>query len=113
MFPILFQLGPVTVYTHDFFTTLGLIAGLLLYYHELRRRNMLNFPIFWISIAAITGGALGARLIEVFDHPTYYASVAAVPFTDFLTHSGKGIIGGIAGGYLSVALAKRAFRYTL
>jgi phosphatidylglycerol:prolipoprotein diacylglycerol transferase len=113
VFPILFQFGPVTIYTHDFSTTLGLVAGLLVYYYELRRRNMLSYPIFWISIAAITGGALGARLIEIFDHPSYYANVDAVPFTYFLTHSGKGIIGGIAGGYLSVALSKRALHYTI
>src|SRR5688572_12759477 len=68
MFPVLFQYGPLVVYTHDFFTTLGLLAGLLFYYWELRRRDMLGLPIFWISIAAIVGGGIGARLSVAWQH---------------------------------------------
>ena len=45
MFPILYQNGPFILYTHDFFTMLGLLAGLSLYYYELRRRNMLEFVL--------------------------------------------------------------------
>jgi hypothetical protein len=33
-----------------------LLAGLLLYYYELKRRNMLGYQIFFISIAAIIAG---------------------------------------------------------
>lgn len=112
MYPVLFAFGPVTIYTHDFFTTLGLLAGLALYYYELRRRGMLSWPIFWISIAALLGGAIGCRLITAWEHPAYYASLGSVPLTYFLAHSGKGIIGGIAGGYLAIYLSKRAFGYT-
>ena len=111
MFPVLFQFGPLVIYTHDFFTALGLLAGLLLYYWELRRRDMLNLPIFWISIAAIVGGGIGARLSVAWQHPEYYATFGTVPLSYFFAHSGKSIIGGIVGGYLAIWLAKRAFRY--
>jgi phosphatidylglycerol---prolipoprotein diacylglyceryl transferase len=112
MFPVLYQNGPFVIYTHDFFTALGLLAGLLLYYRELQRRNMLSLPIFWISIAAIVGGGIGARLSVAWQHPEYYASFGSVPLSYFFAHSGKSIIGGILGGYLAIYLAKRAFRYT-
>src|SRR5437016_5347273 len=112
MFPILYQNGPFVLYTHDFFTMLGLLVGLLLYYHELRRRDMLSYQIFWISIAAIVGGGIGARLSVAWEHPAYYANIASVPLSYYFAHSGKSIIGGIVGGYLAIALAKRAFRYT-
>ncbi|HYP20731.1 MAG TPA: prolipoprotein diacylglyceryl transferase family protein [Chloroflexia bacterium] len=112
MFPVLYQNGPIIVFTHDFFTLLGLAVGLLVYYRELRRRGMLSYQIFWISMAAIVGGGIGARLSVVWEHPAYYANIGSVPLSYFFTHSGKSIIGGIVGGYLAIVIAKRAFRYT-
>ncbi len=112
MYPILYAYGPITIYTHDFFTALGLVAGLLLYYHELRRRSMLSFPIFVISVMAIFGGGLGARLITAWEHLPYYSNQAGAPLSYLISHSGKSIIGGIAGGYLAIVLSKRAFGYT-
>ena len=32
MSPVLVQIGPVTLYTHDVFTIAGILAGLALYY---------------------------------------------------------------------------------
>src|SRR5262245_15116211 len=112
MFPILYQNGPFVLYTHDFFTALGLAAGLLLYYYELQRRDMLDYRIFWISIAAIIGGAIGARLSVVWQHPAYYTDIGSVPLSYYFAHSGKSIIGGIVVGYLAIVLSKRAFHYT-
>jgi prolipoprotein diacylglyceryltransferase len=112
MFPILYQNGPFILYTHDFFTMLGLLVGLSLYYYELHRRDMLDYRIFWISLAALLGGGIGARLSVVWQHPAYYADIGNVPVSYYFAHSGKSIIGGIAGGYLAIVLAKRAFRYT-
>jgi prolipoprotein diacylglyceryltransferase len=112
MYPVLYQSGSFVLYTHDFFTTLGLLVGLLLYYYELRRRKMLDWRIFWISIAAIFGGGVGCRLITAWEHLPYYTSQGDVPFTYLVAHSGKSIIGGIAGGYLAIVLSKKAFSYT-
>lgn len=112
MFPILYQNGSFVLYTHDFFTSFGLLVGLLLYYYELRRRGMLNYKIFWISIAAIFGGGLGCRLITAWEHLPYYTNQGDVPFSYLVAHSGKSIIGGIAGGYVAIALSKKAFHYT-
>src|SRR5262249_33260128 len=68
--------------------------------------------IFWISIAAVFGAGIGCRLITAWEHPAYYASIGDVPMTYYIAHSGKGIIGGLAGGYLAITLSKRAFGYT-
>ena len=112
MFPVLYRNGSVTLYTHDAFTALGLLAGLLLYYHELRKRSMLGFPIFVISVVAIFGGGLGARLITAWEHLPYYSNRAGAPLTYVISHSGKSIIGGILGGYVAFVLTKRLFGYT-
>jgi phosphatidylglycerol:prolipoprotein diacylglycerol transferase len=107
LIPIL-TLGPISVSTHDVFSMLGLAVGLAIYYVELRRRHWLEPRIVWISLAAIVGGAIGARVITAWEHLEYYSALEGVPLTWAIEHSGKSLIGAIAGGYLGIALAKRA-----
>ena len=112
MAPELAQVGPVTLFTHDVFTILGMLAGLALYYRALRRDRVLDTRIVLISVAALAGGALGARLItswEIIDE----VSAANLPLTYVITHGPRSIIGGLAGGYLAIVLSKRALGYTL
>ena len=112
MAPILLQIGPFTLYTHDFFTVVGVLAGLALYYRALRRDRVLDGRIILISVAAIAGGAIGARLItswEIIDEVT----AADLPLTYVITHGPRSIIGGLAGGYLAIVLSKRTLGYTL
>ena len=112
MLPVLARLGPITIGTHDFLTMLGLLAGFALYYRALRRDRILSPQITLISIAAILGGAIGARFItswEVLDD----VNAANLPLTYVLTHGPKSILGGLAGGYLAIALTKRALGYRL
>ncbi|MGH2380228.1 MAG: prolipoprotein diacylglyceryl transferase [Candidatus Limnocylindria bacterium] len=112
MAPILLQVGPITLYTHDFFTVAGVVAGLALYYRAMRRETVLDGRIILISLAAVLGGILGARLItswEIVDE----VSAADLPLTYVITHGPRSIIGGLAGGYLAIVLSKRALGYTL
>jgi phosphatidylglycerol---prolipoprotein diacylglyceryl transferase len=111
MYPILVELGPVRILTHDAFTVLALAVGLAIYYRELSRRGWLDWTIVWISLAAILGAGIGARLITAWEHVEYYASLEGVPLTVAIEHSGKSLIGALAGGYLAIALSKRAFGY--
>jgi phosphatidylglycerol:prolipoprotein diacylglycerol transferase len=110
--PVLIPLGSVTVMTHDAFTLLALGAGLLIYYRELRARRWLDGTIVWISLGAILGGAIGARVITSWEHLEVYAAFADRPFSEVIEHSGKSILGALAGGYLAITLLKRAFGYT-
>jgi phosphatidylglycerol:prolipoprotein diacylglycerol transferase len=110
MLPVLARIGPFTIGTHDFLTIVGLLVGLALYYWALRRERMLSSQIVLISVAAIVGGSIGARLItgwEAIDD----VQAAGLPLTYVLTHGPKSIIGGLAGGYLAIVLAKRALGY--
>jgi len=111
MYPILVELGPVRILTHDAFTVLALAVGLAIYYHELARRRWLDWKIVWISLAAILGAGVGARLITAWEHVEYYAALDGVPLTVAIEHSGKSLIGALAGGYLAIVIAKRAFHY--
>jgi prolipoprotein diacylglyceryltransferase len=112
MTPVLLRAGPLTVSTHDFFTLLGIAAGFVLYYRALRRDRVLDSRIVLISLAAVLGGAIGARLItswEILDD----VRAAGLPLTYVLTHGPRSIIGGLAGAYLAIVLSKRALGYTL
>jgi phosphatidylglycerol:prolipoprotein diacylglycerol transferase len=112
MHPVLGQVGPVTILTHDAFTILALIAGLSIYYRELARRGWLETRIVWISLAAVIAGAIGARTITAWEHIEYYTALDGVPLSMAIENSGKSLIGALAGGYLGTMLAKRAFGYT-
>lgn len=111
MLPVLAQLGPVEVGTHDFFSLAGVAIGFAIYYVELRRRGWLDARIVWISVAALLGATVGARLITMWERPEVIAAFSTMPFTEAIERSGKSIIGAVAGGYLAIVLAKRAFSY--
>ncbi|HEX8941327.1 MAG TPA: prolipoprotein diacylglyceryl transferase family protein [Candidatus Limnocylindrales bacterium] len=110
MLPVL-VVGPLRLATHDVFTVVGLLAGLVLYYRALARRGLLERRIVWLSLVAIGGGAIGARLITAWEHIPYYRLLGEAPLTYVVEHSGKSIIGAIAGGYLAVVVGKRLLRY--
>jgi prolipoprotein diacylglyceryltransferase len=112
MYPELATFGPVTIGTHDFFTLLGLVVGVALYYRALRRDQVLDPRIITISLAAIVGGALGARLITSWE-VIGEVQAAGLPFTYVVTHGPKSIIGGLAGAYLAIVLTKRSLGYRL
>jgi phosphatidylglycerol:prolipoprotein diacylglycerol transferase len=113
MVPTLVDVGGLRIGTHDAFTVLALAIGLGLYHRELRRRGLLEDRIVWISLAVVLGGAIGARLIMAWDHLDYYAqAIGRMPLTWVIEHSGKSIIGAVAGGYLAGVIAKRALGYT-
>ena len=110
MVPIV-RIGPLTFFTHDLFTLLGIAAAVALYYRALRRDGILDPRIVTISLAALAGGAIGARLItswEVIDE----VQAANLPITYVVTHGPRSIIGGLAGGYLAIVLSKRVLGYT-
>ena len=97
MFPVL-PFGPFAIATHDAFTILALAVGLAIYAAELRARDWLGGPIVWISLAAVLGGLIGARLITAWEHVELYAAFGDRPFSEVIEHSGKRILGAIAGG---------------
>ena len=113
MFPLLWQSGPLVVQTHDVFSLLAVLVGLALYYRSLRRAGMLEERIVLASLAVVIGGVVGARLITAWEHLDYYSDAisAGAPLGWIVEHSGKSILGALAGGYLAGVVAKRALGY--
>ena len=77
----------------------------------LGRDGILDGRIVLISMAALAGGAIGARLLtswEIIDE----VQAADLPLTYVVTHVPRSIIGGLVGGYVAIVLSKRALGYT-
>jgi phosphatidylglycerol:prolipoprotein diacylglycerol transferase len=105
------RLGGLAVGTHDLFSIAGILAGLALYYVALRRRGMLDHRILLISVGVLIGGALGGRLLLSWEHLEAYRDLGRAPLTWVIEHSGKSLLGAIAGGWIAAVVAKRALRY--
>jgi phosphatidylglycerol---prolipoprotein diacylglyceryl transferase len=105
------RLGDISVGTHDLFSIAGILAGLALYYLALRRRGMLDERILFISLAVLIGGGIGGRLLLAFEHLEAYADLGSAPLTWVIEHSGKSLLGAIAGGWVAAVVAKWAFGY--
>lgn len=111
MYPVALRVGEFAIGTHDFFSVLAIAIGFGLYYRELRVRGWLEPRIVWISLAALLGAAIGARLVTAWEQPDWWVAYASLPLTQALEVSGKSIIGAIVGGYLAITLSKRALGY--
>ncbi|MBU0467768.1 MAG: prolipoprotein diacylglyceryl transferase [Candidatus Omnitrophica bacterium] len=102
--PVLFDVNGLEVGSYPFFVLLGLIFGILVYFLEARKKKTLSENTFFIFIAAIVGGAVGAKLpiwIMNFKH-----IIASLPdIRPLLT--GRTIVGGMIGGTLSVLWIKK------
>ncbi|MEI7745423.1 MAG: prolipoprotein diacylglyceryl transferase family protein [Chloroflexota bacterium] len=105
------RLGGIVVGTHDLFSTAGILVGLAIYYTALRRRGMLDERILFISLAVLIGGGLGGRLLLAWEHLPAYEDLGQAPLTWVIEHSGKSLLGAIAGGWIAAVVAKWAFGY--
>ncbi len=69
MHPILFKLGPVTIYTYGFFVFLGVVLGYFICSREAKRQGIdskvFSDIIFWVIISAFLGAKLLYLLIEM------------------------------------------------
>ena len=106
------EIGGIRVATHDLFSVLALLVGFAIYYRDLRIRRLLEPRIVFISLCALVGGAIGARLLLAWEHLDFYAQyLGSAPITWVIENGGKSLIGAIVGGWVAILIAKRALRY--
>jgi len=89
--------------TYTIFVLLGLAAGIYVYYLLAKKEKSLGDNTFYIAVAALVGGTLGAKLpIWIIN---YKAIIAALP-NPMAILSGRTITGGLIGGTLAVMYVK-------
>lgn len=96
MFPILAQLGPLTLYTYSVLLNLGLALGLAWLYATAPAEKKSRW--LDIGIAAIVGGLLGARLVYVLINGAYYVTNVAEAL--MIWRGGLSWVGAVAGALL-------------
>ncbi|MBW1917649.1 MAG: prolipoprotein diacylglyceryl transferase [Deltaproteobacteria bacterium] len=72
MYPILFKLGPVSIFTYGFFLALAFLCGIGMAGREAKRLGVRVEQIydlcFWIVLAAL----IGSRLLHILMAPSYF-----------------------------------------
>jgi phosphatidylglycerol:prolipoprotein diacylglycerol transferase len=107
MIPVLFHLGPLTVYSFGLMMALGFLAADYVIRLECVRRGYDPEYSSSVVITAAVMGLLGSRIYAILDDlPTYLADPKLMIF------SGSGFVfyGGMIGGILGAYLVSRWYR---
>ncbi len=107
MIPVLFHLGPLTVYSYGLMMALGFLAADYVIRLECIRRGLDPEYSSSIVIVAAVAGLIGSRLYAILDDlPTYLADPRLMIF------SGSGFVfyGGMIGGLLGAYFVSRWYR---
>ncbi|MHB0886213.1 MAG: prolipoprotein diacylglyceryl transferase [Bacillota bacterium] len=105
MRPVLFEIGPLAVYSWGFFLDLAVVAGVLVTIAEGRRRRLPAVEVLNLSFVAAVAGFVGARLLYVLvEWPAYRAD----PLSAFsVFEGGLSGYGALLGGAAAVLWTAR------
>lgn len=102
MQPILFQLGPITIYSYGLLIAIGIIAALLLSMYRGKRLGLHSDTILDLGIYGVVGGFIGAKLLfwivefpSILQNPGFILDTLSSGFVVY-----GGIIGGVVTGYV-------------
>lgn len=97
--PVLFRVGELEISSYAFFMFLAIVVGVVFYLVESRKHKFEGEDSFYVAIAAVVGGILGAKIpIWIMTFPQILAALPDVS----LILSGRTITGGLVGGAVGV-----------
>jgi len=99
MYPVLFQLGPLTVYSFGTVMAVAALSAAWVVWLELKRCRYNPELASTIIFAAAVGGLIGARLLFVLEE---WRSFVRSPWEFIFTGAGFTWYGGMLGGALAV-----------
>lgn len=101
MRPVLFNVGPLAIHSWGVMAIAATTAGWGVLRHDLRRQTGDGDAAFALSIAAVAGGIIGARLYYLAEHlgsDSVGLSLSGIGFTWY---------GGVIGGVIAVLVVAR------
>jgi len=112
MFPTLGDLlgFPLPVPTHGVFVALGILAAGIVFVVEARRRGHTDERLVWVVLGALVGGAVMMRMGTWLQHVQLRDNAS---LTEQWLYGNRSILGGLAGAWLGVHVAKRVVGYRL
>lgn len=91
MIPILFKIGPITIYSFGVMMALAILTANFLFTRELRRRRMDESIAGGITFICILGGVGGSKLFSILENlPEFFAD----PFGQLFSPAGLTFYGG-------------------
>jgi phosphatidylglycerol:prolipoprotein diacylglycerol transferase len=100
MYPIIFQFGPVTIYSFGAMMALAALTAAWVVSLELKRRGYNSELASTIVFAAAIGGLVGARILFIVEE---WQGFLAAPLKYILTGAGFTWYGGFFGGVAAVS----------
>src|SRR6476646_4709916 len=67
MYPVLFKLGPLVIYSFGLMMALAFLTALNLFGKEVQRRGWDEKHVTWIYMIALVGGVAGSKLFSIFE----------------------------------------------
>ena len=107
MVPVLFELGPLTLYTFGAMMALAFLVAGSMVAIALEEKDIDPDHAWSILFWAAVGGIVGSRLLVIFDD---WQGFLEHPITYLISGSGFIWYGGLVGGFLSVTLYLRQKR---
>jgi len=102
------ELGPIP--THGFFVGLGVLAAVVVFVHEARRRGHTDDRLLIVVTGALVGGAVFMRLGTWLQHLDLRANAS---LAEQWAYGNRSILGGLVGAWLGVHVAKKLCGYRL
>lgn len=109
MFPVLFSIGPVRVFTYGFLLALAFLASMYMVGEEAKRRGLDPKKFYDLSFYGIVMAILGSRLLHVILEWDYFAANPVEIFA--LWKGGLAFQGGLVFGLATVVFL--LYRYKL
>lgn len=104
MYPVLFQIGPFTIYSLGVLWALATLCAGWVVHLELKRYRLGSELASSMVFAAAAGGLVGARLLFIFEE---WNSFVRAPLDFIFSGSGQSWYGGLLGGTLAVTWVVR------
>ncbi|MCF7870877.1 MAG: prolipoprotein diacylglyceryl transferase [Candidatus Omnitrophica bacterium] len=107
MHPILFKIGPVTIYTYGFFVFLGVLFGYLISQKRAKESGIDKQQFSNIFFQALIAGFIGARIVYIIINWQYFLNE---PLNILFSRSGFVFYGGIIFGIFSIFLSSKKYK---
>ena len=99
MYPVIFEFGPITIYSFGVFMALAALVAAWVVHVELKRRGYNPELASTMVLAAAIGGLVGARLLFILEQ---WENFLAAPLDYIMTGAGFTWYGGFFGGVIGV-----------
>lgn len=109
MYPLLFKIGPITLYTYGLTMVVAFLAAISLIYHEAKAQGLETAKLADLGFFVIISGIIGARILYILMNPTEYFTH---PLKIFKVWEGGLIFyGGILGAMVITIFLLKRYRY--